>query len=219
MDATGRMRAVRACVFAAACLGVSAAGHVWMSGRPVPAGALLLGFALVFAVALAVAGRRRGLLSISALMLAGEAGLHLLFSLGQVGSGAASMPGMAMPGMAAPGMPDMPGMSMASTSVGVMPMSTVAGHGTAGMIAVHLAAGLASAWWLHRGERAFFGLLSWMRGKAADLLPCAALHAAPQPVVGRLEPHPVTGSRAPARHEPLTHVLVRRGPPQSRLAG
>lgn len=214
MNATRPMRVVRASVFAATCLAVSAAGHVWMSGRQVPAAVLVPGFVLVFTVALAAAGRARGLLPIAGLMLAGEAGLHLLFSAAQAGAGTAAIPDMAsMPDMA-----NMPGMRTAPATAGLMPMTAVAGHSAAGMLAVHVAAGLASAWWLHRGERAFFTLLSWMLEEAAALLP-TALGVAPRPVRSSPGPRPALASRMCVYPEPLVHILVRRGPPRANPAG
>lgn len=217
MNATRPMRVARASVFATMCLGISAAGHTWMSGRPVPAAVLVPGFALVFAVALAAAGRSRGFPPIASLMLAGEAGLHLLFSAGQTSTGMTATPGMApMPGMVMPGMPNMPGMDMAPATAGLVPMSPV---GAAGMVAVHAAAGLACAWWLHRGERAFFALVSWVIEEAVALLPIALGATPPHSVPSRPGLRCAPDSRVSAYPEPLIHILVRRGPPQVSLAG
>lgn len=214
-------RMARAAVFAAVCLAVSAAGHAWMSGRPVPGIALVPGFLLAFLLALAVAGRPRGFALLATLMLAGEALEHLLFTAAQHidtgGSAAAAststpdMPGMPMPGM--------PGMAAAPTSPhGGAGMSIVMHYGAAGMIAVHAAAGLVCAWWLHRGERAFLALLARAAGEAvARLLPAApaAAHR-----VAAAEHDFALADRvcAPCFPKPLIHVLVRRGPPAPRSA-
>jgi hypothetical protein len=77
------LRAARAAVFAAMCVGLTAVGHVWMSGRAVPLLALALAFVALIAAGYALAGRQRGFLPISALMLAGESALHELFCLAQ----------------------------------------------------------------------------------------------------------------------------------------
>lgn len=209
---TGPLRAARASVFALACLGISAAGHAWMSGRPVPATAMAPGFVLAFALGFTAARRRRGLVPISALMLAGELALHLLFTAAQhTGTGAgAAMPGMAdMPGMTMPGTPT------ASSANGV-PMAAMAGHGTLGMVAVHAAAGLAGAWWIHRGELALFAILRIAADEAAALFLPPARPPVPSPAASR---QPCVPRVCPvcAYPEPLAHVLVRRGPP--RLAG
>ncbi len=77
------LRLLRAAVFAAVCVTLSAAGHEMASGAAIPPWALLAGWAGVFAVAAALAGRERSLPGIAALMLGGQIALHLLFSTGQ----------------------------------------------------------------------------------------------------------------------------------------
>lgn len=222
MKPTRPMRVARASVFAAACLGVSAAGHTWMSGRPVPAAALAAGFPLVFGLALAAAGRPRRFPSIAALMLAGEAGLHVLFSAVQRADAFTSA-------MSVPAMPNMPGMPMpagphptAPVTAGAATMAAMgatARFGTPGMLGVHVGAGLACAWWLYRGERAFFTLLAWiLEQAAASLLPSATPDAGPGPVPSPPGPPPHVSTRL-AYPELLAHILVRRGPPEPRTVG
>ena len=77
------LRALRAAVFAAVCVSVSAAGHILAAGTGVPALTLVVGFAAAFALALPLAGRERSLPGIVALLAAGQFALHLLFSCGQ----------------------------------------------------------------------------------------------------------------------------------------
>jgi hypothetical protein len=77
------MRLLRAAVFAAVCVALSAAGHAMASGCGIPLWAFLAGWAAVTAVAALLAGRERRLPGICAAMLGGQLGLHLLFSLGQ----------------------------------------------------------------------------------------------------------------------------------------
>jgi hypothetical protein len=76
------MRLLRAAVFTAVCVALSAAGHEWAGGRPVPLWTLAVAWAAVFAVAAPLAGRERSLPGIAALLGAGEFGLHLLFGIG-----------------------------------------------------------------------------------------------------------------------------------------
>lgn len=219
------MRTARAVVFATMCVAISAAGHVWMSGRPVPPWALILAMLLVFAAALAAAGRRRGFAAIAALMLTGEFGLHLLFSAAQrtADAGMAIEPGpatagsgagaMSMPMLGMPGMPGMSGMPANPPLPGSWLMSLAMSHGPLGMIAVHAAAGLLCAWWLYRGEQAVFGLL-WI---LALKVPVLTLFDDPEPVVVPVLPRrPSIPRLAPvaAWCEPLDYVLVRRGPPR-----
>ncbi|MFF3496472.1 hypothetical protein ACFYWS_34590 [Streptomyces sp. NPDC002795] len=77
------LRLLRAAVFAAVCVMLSAAGHVVGSTATVPLWTLSLGFLAVFCVALPPAGRERSLPGIAATLGAGQIALHSLFGLGQ----------------------------------------------------------------------------------------------------------------------------------------
>ncbi|MFD6433029.1 hypothetical protein [Streptomyces venezuelae] len=86
-------RLLRAATFAAVCVALSAGGHVLASCAAVPLWTLGVGFLVVFAVALPLAGRARSLPGIAALLAAGQLGLHALFGLGQHGAAATSAAG------------------------------------------------------------------------------------------------------------------------------
>ncbi|MFD7294151.1 hypothetical protein ACFV9W_12765 [Streptomyces sp. NPDC059897] len=77
------LRLLRAAVFAAVCVMLSAAGHVLGSTATVPLWTLSLGFLAVFCVALPLTGRERSLPGIAATLGAGQIALHSLFGLGQ----------------------------------------------------------------------------------------------------------------------------------------
>ncbi|MFI2783989.1 hypothetical protein [Streptomyces sp. ALB3] len=77
------MRLLRTAVFTAVCVVLAAFGHGLAAGVSVTGWSLSAGFAGVFAVALALAGRERTLLSITAALAAGQVALHVLFGLGQ----------------------------------------------------------------------------------------------------------------------------------------
>jgi hypothetical protein len=228
------LRGARSAVFAAVCVGLSAAGHVWMSGHGLPFWALVLAFTAVGAAGYALAGRQRGLVSISALMLAAEGGLHLLFTATQapqssdsssaaqrlLGATFATLPASArrIPlsdwvcgTMGGAGMGGSGGLS-ARLAADLM----AAGHGL-GMAAAHAVAGLACAWWLWRGESAVFRLLRWLGTLAAPLLAVLwpGSHPAPDFASGRI---------AHVGENALGHTLrllsarvVRRGPPRLRF--
>lgn len=83
------LRLIRAAVFTAVCVVLSAAGHALASCATVPWWALGLGFLGVFAVAAPLAGRRRTLPGIAAGLTAGQLALHTLFGLGQHGAATA----------------------------------------------------------------------------------------------------------------------------------
>ncbi|MET8827558.1 hypothetical protein ABZX40_16580 [Streptomyces sp. NPDC004610] len=74
---------LRAAVFAAVCVVLSAVGHAMASCAAVPLWALGTGFAGVLAVAVPLAGRRRSLGGIAGLLTVGQLALHSLFGLGQ----------------------------------------------------------------------------------------------------------------------------------------
>ncbi|MFJ2771617.1 hypothetical protein [Streptomyces sp. NPDC087300] len=83
------LRLLRAAMFAAVCVVLSAGGHVLASCVAVPLWTLGVAFVAVLAVTLPLAGRERSLPGIAALLAAGQLGLHALFGLGQHGSAAA----------------------------------------------------------------------------------------------------------------------------------
>ncbi|MEU4209913.1 hypothetical protein AB0F13_07915 [Streptomyces sp. NPDC026206] len=84
------LRLIRAAVFTAVCVLLSAGGHVLASCASVPLWSLGAGFAVVFAVAAPLAGRERSLPGIALCLGAGQLVLHTLFGLGQQVTGAAS---------------------------------------------------------------------------------------------------------------------------------
>lgn len=80
------LRLIRAAVFTAVCVVLSAAGHALAAGAPVPAWTLLAGFLGVLTVAAALAGRERSLPSIAGALAGGQVALHVLFTYGGHGS-------------------------------------------------------------------------------------------------------------------------------------
>lgn len=77
------LRLIRAAVFTAVCVVLSAVGHALASCATVPWWSLCAGFLAVFAVAAPLAGRRRSLPGIAAALAGGQLALHTLFGLGQ----------------------------------------------------------------------------------------------------------------------------------------
>jgi hypothetical protein len=209
---------MRAALFAAVCLALSAAGHWWMSRQSVPVHALVIAYAAVLALALALTGRERSFSGIAAAVLLSELGLHLYFSSAQAATGTAAMP-MSMAMGPSHGMA---GMSMAGMS-GSMPMGSTGGmapmgHGLWGMLAVHVVAGLFSAWWLRRGEASVFAVLRVVAATAVEFVLRFALFLL-RLAFGTWTPSaPVRRARdtwllpQPGRCV-LLDVVVRRGPP------
>ncbi|GGX92787.1 hypothetical protein [Streptomyces hiroshimensis] len=84
------LRLIRAAVFTAVCVLLSAGGHVLASCAKVPLWTLAAGFLAVLALAVPLAGRERSLPSIAAGLAAGQLALHTLFGIGQQGAGVAA---------------------------------------------------------------------------------------------------------------------------------
>ncbi|GAB7032167.1 hypothetical protein AB0G35_02015 [Streptomyces sp. NPDC021749] len=82
--AAADLRLLRAAVFTAVCVALSAAGHMIASCAAVPLWTLGVAAAVVFAVAAPLAGRERSLPGIAAGLAVGQLALHSLFAWGQV---------------------------------------------------------------------------------------------------------------------------------------
>lgn len=83
-------RAVRAAVFAAACVLLAATGHALMSSAPLPWWALSGAGAVTFAGAWLLADRERGVLTVTAASVAAQAALHTWFSFAQAAAHAST---------------------------------------------------------------------------------------------------------------------------------
>ncbi|MFB7630763.1 hypothetical protein ACFC0M_07415 [Streptomyces sp. NPDC056149] len=88
--AAADLRLLRAAVFTAVCVTLSAAGHMAASLAAVPLWTLGLAAVAVFAVAAPLAGRERSLPGIAAALALGQMALHSLFALGQHPASASS---------------------------------------------------------------------------------------------------------------------------------
>ena len=236
MTTVGRyLRGARAAVFAAVCVGLTTAGHVWMSGDAVPLWAVALAFAALATLGYLLAGRQRGFLPISALMLVGELGQHLLFVSAQGPTAATASAASAAETTSIPALPAFLSGRIVPASAWICGMGksnmTAAGpgsraarlasdlmtsHGAAGMVAVHVVAGLLCAWWLRQGEAGVFRLLRTLATLAAPalLLIWPAALVVPNLLRTRLSRH---GFVLRCYNQLLSTVVARRGPPRSRL--
>ncbi|MFJ9350802.1 hypothetical protein [Streptomyces sp. NPDC101237] len=226
MSASPAVRSLRAAVFAAVCVLLAAAGHGLAMGDMPPLWADAAGFAVVFGLGRALAGRERGLPAIGAGMLATQAGLHVGFAAAR--TGAPAPPGtMSMDMGAAPmgaghaSMAHMPMSHLPVTDLSTAhphlhgpAMAVLAHHPhalTAHATLAHVLAALVASWWLRCGEAALWSLLR----RAAALVPGLAAwwRDAPlsRPVTDR-RPAPA-GPIRPRRLLALRHAVSRRGPP------
>ncbi|MGW2179673.1 hypothetical protein ACWCXX_16540 [Streptomyces sp. NPDC001732] len=181
------LRLLRAAVFTAVCVALSAAGHSLASYAAVPWWALLAGFLGILAVAAPLAGRERPLPAIAAALAGGQLALHTLFGVGTHSSAPAhtaagddALIRFAASLVCGAG-PDRLNAAQAHrivTTAGIDP-ATVAGDGpqhlasasgaqAAGLAALlpslpmllgHLLAATATGWLLRRGEIALFRLV------------------------------------------------------------
>lgn len=223
MDISGtQLRAVRAALFTALVVTLSAASHVLLSRAPLPSATVAAIAAAVFAIAYATAGHERGYGRIAALLIPLELAADTVFTAGQhVCYGEAGGP-VAGP-LRAVGFDVLCGGAPVGTPLARM---TAEGHGTAAVLAdmdpgaawlllgAHIGVGLLAAAWLRRGERALAQLLRAVGAATFRplLLVVASVTAPPAPV--RRLPRPERRARV-TRTRLLVHFVGRRGPPCS----
>jgi hypothetical protein len=180
-------RLLRAAVFAAVCVVLSAAGHVLGSTATVPLWTLSLGFLAAFCVAAPLAGRERSLPGITALLAAGQIGLHTLFGVGQqhsmamgatgrpsvveraarlmCGAGASALsPVQAQRILDDAGLPSGEAQHHMSTAAGAMALMP-----SLPMLLGHLLAAAGAGWLLRRGDLALSGALRLSRAAAQSV--------------------------------------------------
>ncbi|MFF7180568.1 hypothetical protein [Streptomyces sp. NPDC008121] len=226
MDISGtRLRGLRAALFTALVVTLSAGSHVLLSRVPLPLLTVGLLAAGVFAVAYALAGRERGFGPIAGLLVPLELAADTVFTAGQTlcygpagGPVAGSLRavgvdvlcggavGTPLPGVAAP-----ESGSLAAVLHSPHPALPWL------LLVAHVSVGLFAAAWLRHGERALAGIVRAVAAFAfRPLLLVAALGGAARPAPGP------GGGRAPAPRRSRTRLLVhsvgRRGPPWSGFA-
>ncbi|MEV4572499.1 hypothetical protein AB0K16_04510 [Nonomuraea jabiensis] len=151
------MRAIRAAVFAAVCVLVSAALHGLAGGDPVRAGTLLGALALAWTGAFVLGGRQRGMEVLLAACFAAQYGMHLLF-----GAGRADVP---PPHEHASGV----GMFLVHATTAVISAWWLARGESALAALLHLAVASVGRWWR---------VLSVLAGGPVELSPYGGRHAA-----------------------------------------
>ncbi|MCX4991551.1 hypothetical protein [Streptomyces sp. NBC_00568] len=222
MDISGtQLRAVRAAVFTAVVVTLSAASHVLLSHMPLPLSTVAVIAAAVFALAFALAGRERGFGRIAALLIPLELAADTVFTTGQhVCYGRAGGP------VAGP-LRSVGFDVLCGGSVGA-PLARVTGGApdrAAALLAqadpaaswlllgAHVAVGLLAAGWLRRGERALDQLLRAVA--ATTFRPLLLAVAAVTVRLAPARPLPRTARRSTAARTRLfVHSLGRRGPPR-----
>ncbi|WP_327413487.1 hypothetical protein [Streptomyces sp. NBC_01233] len=221
MDISGvGLRGLRAALFSALVVLLSAGSHVLMSRVPLPPALVGGAFAAVFAIAYALAGRERGFGPIAGLLVPLELAADTVFTAGQhlcygPAGGPVSGPLRAM------GLDELCG----GTPVGG-PLTEVTGPvaDQAALLAApgpwtpwlllgaHVSVGLLAAGWLRHGERALEQLLRAVAAFAFRplLLAVASVAAVSGPARRLLRPV-LAGTGARTRFP--AHSVGRRGPP------
>ncbi|MGW7054018.1 hypothetical protein [Streptomyces sp. NPDC054887] len=231
MDVSGtQLRVVRAAVFTALVVTLSAASHVLLSRAPLPLTPVAGIAAAVFAVAYALAGRERGFGAIAGLLVPLELAADTVFTTGQhLCYGAAGGP--VAGSLRSVGFDVLCGGTGADGGLGAPLVAAAGPEGSVAallgspdpalpwmLLAAHVAVGLLAAAWLRRGEAALAGLL---RGVAVStfrpLLIAVAVAGAARPPV-RPAARPAHRVRTPAPGRLFVHSVGRRGPPRPALA-
>ncbi|MFD0271435.1 hypothetical protein ACFVGY_33425 [Streptomyces sp. NPDC127106] len=223
MDISGAgLRGLRAALFSAVVLLLSAGSHVLIAGVPLPPAPAAAAFAAVFCVAWALAGRERGFGPIAGLLVPLELAADTAFTAGQhvcygPSGGPVSGPLRAL------GLHELCG----GTPLGgpLAELSGPAGHPAAALpaaagawtpwllLGAHVSVGLLASVWLGYGERALGQLLRAVAGLAFRPLRLAAASAGvgPGQPPGR-EPRPGHPGPAARTRFPV-HSVGLRGPP------
>ncbi|MGK5641533.1 hypothetical protein ACSNOK_24910 [Streptomyces sp. URMC 126] len=219
MKGTGvRLRALRAALFTAVCVTLSAASHVLLSRMPLPVSTVAALSAAFFVLAYALAGRERGYGHIAALLVPLELAADTVFTTGQHACyGAAGGP-VAGPlrsmGIDLVCRGGEVGTPLAHLTAGQSPPNALYSALPWLLLTLHVGVGLLAAAWLHRGEVALARLLRAVAASAfRPLLLVLATSAVPGPsgTAGR----PPRGTRRPRALPLLLHSVVRRGPPRA----
>ncbi|MEU9984130.1 hypothetical protein [Streptomyces sp. NPDC050856] len=219
-----RLRGLRAALFTALVVTLSAASHVLLSGVPLPLVSLAAVSVGVFAAAYALAGRERGYWRIAGLLVPLELAADTVFTTGQHTCYGA-LGGPVAGSLRAVGVDVLCGGDVGTPLPGVVAPA----GGAAAMLhsptpalpwlllAAHVSVGLLAAAWLRRGESALAGLLRAVAALAFRplLLAVAAVGTAGREAVRRA-PRPVSRPRG-SRTRLLVHCVGRRGPPRRAL--
>ncbi|MFG2889578.1 hypothetical protein [Streptomyces sp. NPDC048248] len=215
----GQLRAVRAALFTALCVTLSAASHVLLSREPLPPVTVTALCAGIFATAYTLTGRPRGYGPIAALLLPLELAADTVFTAGQhtcYGPAGGPLTGplrsFGVDLLCRGGEWGTPLARVAAHPDGPLP-PVAPGAAPWLLLGAHLAVGLLTAAWLHRGDAVLDDLLRAVAAFAfGPLLAAAAFaNAALTPLRRRIRP---LRPGIPARRLPhLGHCVLRRGPP------
>lgn len=204
---TTQLRLVRAALFTALCVTLSATSHVLLSQDPLPSAMLAVAAVGVFAAAFLLAGRERAFWQIAALLIPVELAVDFLFTKGQDSCYGASG------GPLAGSWRSVTGFVCGDPATAATAVELPGGFVSPWLLlAAHVLVGLLATWWLRRGEAAAHRLLRTLTAYAAAPLrlvfaavPATPEIASPARRDGQVFPSPA--------EEAFRHSVVRRGPP------
>lgn len=224
---TGPWRLVRAGVVASVVVALSGLAHV-LGGGTLPAGVVLAALtSLVLAVCVALAGRRLGVVAVTAVLGVGQLVLHHAFTvLAATGCAASAGPAGAtdphaghtaaqhaghLAGQTTDHAAHLAGQTTAHAGQAVGTLACADPHGVAvpllgasAMLVLHVVATVLTALVVAGGDRALHWLLAWLRPRVV----------VPAPVVVPAVGTPATPVVAGAPHRaPWSRAHPRRGPP------
>ncbi|MFE9396072.1 hypothetical protein [Streptomyces flavidovirens] len=227
MDVSGtQLRVVRAALFTALVVTLSAASHVLLSRVPLPLTVVAGIAAVVFAVAYALAGRERGFGAIAGLLVPLELAADTVFTTGQhLCYGAAGGP--VAGSLRSVGFDVLCGDGGADSGLGAPLVRVTENRESVAallnspdpalpwlLLAAHVSVGLLAAAWLRRGEAALAGLVRTVAAFAFRplLIAVAVTGGAQQPVRRTVRPARRARTASPGRL--FVHSVGRRGPPR-----
>ena len=210
MTDTQATRALRAAVFTALAVPLSALGHVVITGRALPLTLVAVATAAVFLVALAASGSQRRFVHIAAVLVPVELLLNTAFNLGQ-DTCATAVPSH--------------GVDLLVCGGGSVNGSFLATGNPATaqalVLMVHLLLALSAALWLRLGDAALSGLAEALRALGRLLASPVRVLRLLAPLPGcplTLAPVPDAGQELPRPSEVMLTPAPRRGPPALALA-
>ncbi|MGW0392391.1 hypothetical protein ACWDYJ_16155 [Streptomyces sp. NPDC003042] len=221
MDISGTgLRGLRAALFSALVVLLSAGSHVLLSQVPLPPALIGGAFAGVFVIAFALAGRERGFGPIAGLLVPLELAADTVFTAGQhmcygPAGGPVSGPlrAMGLDGLCGGTPVGGPLTEVAGTAADPAALLASPGPWTPWLLlGTHVALGLLAAAWLRRGERALARILRAVGAFAFRplLLAVASVAVAAGPAGRALRPL-IAGTGTRTRFP--AHSVGRRGPP------
>ncbi|MFI5618448.1 hypothetical protein [Streptomyces sp. NPDC051567] len=224
MDISGPgIRGLRAALFSALVVLLSAGSHVLLSRAPLPPALVAGGFAAVFVIAYALAGRERGFGPIAGLLVPLELAADTVLTAGQhfcygPAGGPVSGPlrALGLDGLCGGAPVGAPLTEMAGPAADPAALLASPGPWTPWLLlGTHVSVGLLAAAWLRYGERALGQLLRAATACAFRPLLLAQAARTPAPDRTRRAPRPVLPGTATRTRFPV-HSVGRRGPPPVR---